>query len=284
MEKSYFQILPALRKVSARLSALDSSDFLEDELHYPSVHLLRTKSKMLRPSLVLLGAYAIGERPEKFIDLAVASELIHVSSLIHDDIIDRDRKRRGVEAVHVRYGNPAAILAGDALISKAVEIAAKYGRDTLESMSRATMSMCAGEALDYRYRKRNAVPGMAQYKRIAYLKSGALIGACWNAASVFRATRLSDRMYNAGSALGIAFQIRDDIFDFIRSARRNPKHISSPNIVTSVQKDSGTDRYNAVARAVELNNRYIDSSIRQLSDTREGSVLAAYSAFIRVAV
>ncbi len=282
MKNAYLKVLPALRKVSSRLSSMQASEFMDKELHKPSVHLLRARSKMLRPSLVLLGAIAVGEKPDGFVDLAVAAELIHVSSLIHDDIIDGDRKRRGIDSVHVRYGSPAAILAGDALISKAVQTAAKYGAPTLESMSRATMSMCAGEVLDHKYRDAYVVPSVAQYKRIASLKSGALIGACWNSAAVCKSSRLARQMYEAGSDLGMAFQIRDDILDFIRDRRKGS--LPAPNVVTSIQKGYSMNMYDAVLKAVELNNRYMDSSARRLAGTREGNILSMYSSFVRVAV
>ena len=283
MEIEHLRIFPALRKASARLASMNASEFVERSLHGPSVHLLRARSKMLRPSLVLLGAQAVGENPDRFVDLAVAAELIHVSSLIHDDIIDGYRKRRGADAVHVRYGSQAAILAGDALISKAVEIAAQYGPATLKSLSRATMNMCAGEILDYNYRKARKIPTLAQYRKVAYLKSGSLIGACWNAASVYKSGRNAERMYAAGSEMGIAFQIRDDIFDFIRERRKGTSNLV-PNAVTSILRDYHVDRYSAVVRAVELNNRYIDASGKRLGGTREGRLLSRYASLIRVSV
>ncbi len=283
MEREQLQISSALKKVSARLASMNASEFVERSLHEPSVHLLRARSKMLRPSLVLLGAHALGEDPDRFVDLAVAAELIHVSSLIHDDIIDGDRKRRGADAVHVRYGSQAAILAGDALISKAVGIAAKYGPATLESLSRATMNMCAGEVMDYNYRKAGKIPSMAQYKRIAYLKSGSLIGACWNAASVYKSSKKARGMYTSGSDMGIAFQIRDDIFDFIKARGKGARGLI-PNAVTSVLNEYGIDNYLAVAKAVELNNSYVDMSERRLRGTREGDLLSKYASLIRVSV
>src|SRR5271157_2973113 len=90
----------ALGGVTKKLASFRTSDFVNQELFNPSVHLLKKKGKLLRPTLVLLGAHMLDEKPGKYVDLALAAELVHISSLIHDDIIDRDRSRRGIKAVH----------------------------------------------------------------------------------------------------------------------------------------------------------------------------------------
>lgn len=269
-----------VERVSSRLSSFRASDFLERELLGPSVHLLGARSKLLRPTLVLLGAKAVGEKPSRFIDLAVAAELIHVSSLVHDDIVDCDTERRGLDAVHVKYGSEMAILAGDALISKAVELASEYGKAVLQSISRATMSMCAGEALDYRYQKLRKVPDMKQYSRIATLKSGALIGASWNAVAVYKSSRIARQMYDSGCDLGVAFQVRDDILDFIRATKTSGM---IPNAVTSIMRN-GMGKYDATVEAMKLNNSRIDAAVRRLSGTRAGDMLSSYSQLVRVIV
>ncbi len=278
------EVLASLKKVSARLRSLKAPDFVDSSLFEPSVSLLTRKRKLLRPTLVLIGAYAIGERTDKFVDLAVAAELLHTASLIHDDIIDRDTERRGSIAVHARYGNRVAIVAGDALISKAVGMAAAYGERVLKSITDASMEMCAGEALDYMYQKRRVVPSLREYTRIASLKSASLIGASYNAAAVYSSRKDSGVMYLAGKDLGIAFQIRDDIADFITSMKSGDKRVLIPNAVTSVQKNYEIGSYSAIMKTMQMNNQYIDKAVRRLSGGRAGKVFGEYAGLIRVGV
>jgi len=278
------EVLSSLQKVSHKLSSFRKSDFVDSSLFKPSVTLLSRRSKLLRPMLVLMGAYAVGDDSAKFIDLAAAAELLHTASLIHDDIIDEDRMRRGALAVHEKYGNHVAILAGDALISKAVGMAAKYGEDVLKSITQASMEMCAGEVMDHYYKGRKAIPMMDDYVKIASLKSASLIGACCSAAAVYNCDASSSQIYNSGKEVGIAFQIRDDIMDFISAMKNRDENELAPNIVTSIRKDYGLDTYDAVMMAVETNNRYIDSSKKRVEKLKFGRLLSGYVDLIRVRV
>lgn len=271
-----------LKKVSDRLSSLKVSEFVDKQLFDPSVHILNRKSKMLRPALVLMGANAIGSNTSKFIDLAVAAELLHTSSLIHDDMIDGDKVRRGVASVHVRYGGAIALLAGDALLSKAVSFASKYGERTLQALTKASMEMCAGEVLDYNCRKSGRTPSLSEYMRIATLKSAAFIGSCWNAAAVYTGNKLADDMYASGNDLGLAFQIRDDILDFVDPIKSRTTLI--PNVVTSIQKDYKIGRYTAVVKAIQLNNDYITRSKDRLEGTKTHRMFSEYADLIKVSV
>ena len=188
-----------------------------------STYLLKKNGKLIRPTLVLMGAHAVGNDPMEFVDLAVASELLHTSSLIHDDIIDGDLTRRGSKTVHAKYGEKIALLAGDALISKAVSMATRYGEDALRSMTKASMDMCAGELLDYDFQKTGKVPTVRQCLGINTLKTASLIATCCNIVAINRNERHSKEMYLFGRDLGIAFQIRDDIIDYKSWSRKGGK-------------------------------------------------------------
>ncbi|MCL5428043.1 MAG: polyprenyl synthetase family protein, partial [Candidatus Marsarchaeota archaeon] len=170
------EIMEDLRSVDERLSGLGTAEFIEDGLYAPSMHLIKGRGKMLRPALVFMGGIYAGYSDTKdLVDVAVAVELLHTSSLIHDDIIDKDVRRRGVESTHVRYGNELALLAGDALISSAIRHISGYGRSLINIMARTAMEMSAGEALDFRFQRSGTVPTIREYERIAYLKSASLI-------------------------------------------------------------------------------------------------------------
>ncbi len=271
-----------LKTVSKRLSSLKVSEFVTRKLFDPSVHLLNRKSKLLRPALVLMGASAIGENPSDFIDLAVAAELMHTSSLIHDDIVDGDKVRRGVQSVHVKYGTAVALLAGDALISKAVSLSAQYGKYVLMSMTKASMDMCAGEVLDYKYQDTGSAPDLDEYLRVSFLKSASLIGACWSAAAVYKRSKRAEDFYESGTDIGIAFQIRDDILDFIIAEEKHSNRGLIPNIVTSLEKEYRIGKYSALIKAIKLNNQYVKKAEERISGTRAYKMLNDYAELVKV--
>ncbi len=273
-----------LKTVSSRLRSLGVSDFVNRDLFIPSVHLLNRNSKLLRPALVLMGAKAAGRNTSDFIDLAMAAELLHTSSLIHDDMIDGDSMRRGVESVHKKYGNAIALLAGDALLSKAISLASGYGEQTLKSMTKASMDMCAGEALDYGYQRSGRVPTLKEYIRVALLKSASLIGACWSAAAVHAKSSIGRSLYASGIDMGMAFQIRDDILDFVEWQGNGGSKRPVPNIVTSIGRDGSADERAALVKAVKLNNYYISRSEGRLRGMKSGGIFSGYAELIRVSL
>ncbi len=275
----------SLAAVTNRISSITEKDFGEHVLFHPSVHILKRRGKYLRPALVLLGAHAIGEDPARFVDLAIAAELFHVSSLIHDDIIDGDKTRRGVKAVHVKYGTESAILAGDALIAKAIGMSADYGKDVLRSMSKAAMDMCAGEALDSHYQKRGKVPTVSEYTRLAKLKSASLISTCCSIAAIYHEDKSAKNLGVFGENMGIAFQMRDDILDYGSETGvfgRGKKVRFHPNIVSSILNDAGISGSDAVSRAKALNNDIINTAVSAIKDRKTFAMLSSMAEKIRV--
>lgn len=241
---------------------------------------------MLRPTLVFMGSDYCGiEDKNELIELAMSIELLHVSSLIYDDIIDRDVKRRGVKSVHIKYGNERAMLAGNALISKSVELSSNYGPTVLQRTAKAAMEMCAGEALDYSYQSTKTIPNIEQYLVVSELKSASLIGAAASAASNYKGYKHSEALDKFGRLFGIGFQIRDDVFDFVESgtARNNASNdmrTYRPNAVRSVMATSKSGR-NAISTAIELNNKYINKALLELAPS-EKMVFSEYADIIRL--
>src|ERR1700734_2874767 len=97
-----------LKQTLSKITSFTKTDFLIEELHKPSIHLLNKTGKLLRPTLLFLGARAIDEKGSKFVNLAAAIELLHISSLIHDDILDKGIIRRGTRSVNLNYGHGIA--------------------------------------------------------------------------------------------------------------------------------------------------------------------------------
>lgn len=274
-----------IASVRRRLRSFGNMDFYNAELAKPSMHLLKEPGKLIRPVLVLESANALGRKPQEFVDLSVAIELLHISSLLHDDIIDRDVVRRGIETVHMRYGEEAAILAGDALISKAVQESCKYGTDIVELISQSAMKMCAGEMLDYTYQKSKTVPSIDSYIDIARLKSGALISASVSAVAKYTGDKLYSKLSAFGVNVGIGFQIQDDVIDSLGLDTKNGTadlRKFRPNIISTLITHSRLRKEDAVNEAIELNNKYIDMAKNELEGVREFGGLVKYAGKIKL--
>lgn len=276
------QVRQGLERTLARITSFEIDDFVNGELFGPSAHLLNGNGKLLRPALLFLGAEAIGEDCSDFVELAVGIELLHVSSLVHDDIIDKGKTRRGVKAVNEKYGNSPALLAGNALISKAIECSADYGKDVMREVSWVAMRMCAGEMLDYKSQKSKSI-SMERYLEIANLKTAALTGTACSVAAVYKQSGARQMLYNFGCNLGIAFQIRDDILDFTEPEKDySEKAESGANIVTSIMQKHGCDISDSIQKASELNRHYVVAALNEIRGKAMAESLEPYARMIEI--
>ncbi|MDR7417104.1 MAG: polyprenyl synthetase family protein [Armatimonadota bacterium] len=192
-------------------------------------HVLRTRGKLLRPALTFLSARAVGEPPAESLALAAAVELIHVASLIHDDIIDESPLRRGEPTANARWGNQVAVLLGDYLFAKSFHLLSRIGRAAVASrMSLATVSMSQAEILQIRY---GNTPHTEEgiYFRIVEGKTARLIAsACACGALLAGAEEaVAERLDRFGLHWGIAFQITDDALDLLSDPETLGKPIGS---------------------------------------------------------
>lgn len=193
-----------------------------DEMYKAMRHLLDAGGKRLRPSALLLAAEAVGGKPENVIPSAVAIELIHNFTLIHDDIMDVADLRRGLPTVHKKWGTSGAIIAGDALYSKAFEILSTTKSEperlveSLELTSKTCTDICEGQWMDINFQTRTNVTE-EEYMRMVEKKTGVLfatalkIGATLSGANRDQARALWD----FGRLAGVGFQIYDDVIDLI---------------------------------------------------------------------
>ncbi len=182
-------------------------------------YLVRTKGKQVRPMLVLLAAKACGEINEGTHRAATLVELLHTATLVHDDVIDEADTRRGFASIRNLWRNKAGVLIGDYLLAKGLLLTVETGEyHFLEITSTAVRRMSEGEL--YQLQKaRQLNIDEAAYFRIISDKTASLLATCTElgAASVTeKGTNTKEReMLRAyGEAVGIAFQIRDDIFDY----------------------------------------------------------------------
>lgn len=183
---------------------------LLDEVDYPRAKELTLgipQGKMLRSKLI----EAVAGKSDATVKLAAIVELIHLASLLHDDVIDRADKRRGKESINHRYGDIYAVMLGDILYSKAFYELSSMGQETAQTLSLAVNRLSVGELMDVEYSNRfNA--DKALYYKIIYLKTGVLIEAAIKCAALL-CGKAGDKLSLYGKNIGIAFQVADDILD-----------------------------------------------------------------------
>lgn len=206
--------------------------FVHDtELHRMVNEVLLQGGKRLRAVLVLLVGQALGAKREELLPVALAYELSHTASLVHDDIIDGGEWRRGAETLHRKYGVGHAITAGDALLIKGFQMLASYqeregvDKDTLVRLisvgCRSGLEASEGEVRDINFSPDEIVDKTVDdYVQLIRLKTGALLEAATEAGAVLAKTspEMITAMREFGRDLGIAFQIYDDAKDLLAAS------------------------------------------------------------------
>jgi octaprenyl-diphosphate synthase len=182
-------------------------------------HLIAAGGKRVRPLLVVLSARACGGPPHDAaraaeLKLMQAAELTHAATLLHDDVLDDGRVRRGVPAARVLWGNAASVLGGDFLLVRALELAAASRvPGALDELLEAIARMIDGEALQLAHRGRADLDAQA-YRAVVDGKTASLFAWCGRAgARLAGASRAIDALGEYGLRLGRAFQIVDDVLD-----------------------------------------------------------------------
>ena len=195
------------------VDALYSDNFLLDKI---GRYTLKHKGKQLRPLFVFLSAKCFGEVNESTYRAATFIELLHSATLIHDDVVDDAAERRGFASINAMYKNKIAVLAGDYLLSKGMMIALE-NRDyqMLDMISETVKNMSEGEIFQLEKAKKFDISEDDYYKVIEK-KTAALIASCCaiGAVSTGATGEQVEAIRKFGIFAGIAFQIRDDIFDY----------------------------------------------------------------------
>lgn len=179
-------------------------------------YLLRQKGKRIRPLLVLLSARCCGTVSESTYRASALIELLHTATLVHDDVVDDADRRRGVFSINALWKNKVAVLLGDFLLSRGLLLAVEHHEyELLQIVSEAVKRMSEGELLQIEKARKLDI-NESTYFRIISDKTASLISACTasGAASVGAPTESIEQMKLFGEKLGLAFQIRDDLFDF----------------------------------------------------------------------
>jgi octaprenyl-diphosphate synthase len=184
-------------------------------MHY----IIKRKGKQMRPMFVFLSAKLFGKFEENTYRAASMIELLHTATLVHDDVIDEANFRRGFFSINALWKNKIAVLVGDFLLSRGLLLAVKHEEfELLKIMSTAVQDMSEGELLQIEKARKLDITEKV-YFDIIRQKTATLIAACCasGANSVGQSKEVVEKMRLFGEKAGIAFQIKDDLFDYTQS-------------------------------------------------------------------
>ncbi|WP_372643581.1 polyprenyl synthetase family protein [Ancylomarina sp.] len=183
-------------------------------------YIIKRKGKEMRPILVFLTAKLCGEINQSTYIAATLTQLLHTATLVHDDVVDEAYERRGFFSINALWKSKVAVLVGDFLLSKGLLIALDNDEfNQLKVVSESVKDMSEGELLQIEKSKKLNITEDV-YFDIIYKKTASLIAACTQlgALSVNADTETQEKMKQFGAYLGIAFQIKDDLFDYDKQA------------------------------------------------------------------
>jgi len=184
-------------------------------------HILFSGGKRLRPLLMILCARMCGYNQNNIFHFSTMFEYLHVATLLHDDVIDTADMRRGKKAAHLVFGAAETVLTGDYLLSKSLSIACETGKmEIIQLAARITSEMTQGELLQMK-NQRNPHLTQDDYFQIVHSKTAVLMqAACESGAILADASQeVIESVSNYGKHMGIAFQIADDILDYIADTK-----------------------------------------------------------------
>lgn len=195
-----------------RASMKSRVSLLDKIMHY----IIKRKGKQMRPMFVFLSAKIFGETTDSTYRAAAMIELLHTATLVHDDVVDDANKRRGFWSINAVWKNKIAVLVGDYLLSKGLLLAVENDEfELLRIMSNSVKEMSEGELLQIeKARKLDITEGV--YYDIIRQKTATLIASCCASGvnSVGESKEVIEKMRQFGEYTGIAFQIKDDLFDY----------------------------------------------------------------------
>ena len=208
---------PFLEAVHARL-ARQVNEFDPALIPYAE-YALNSSGKHLRPALVALSANALGEANDAHITVAAIIEMVHLATLVHDDIMDESAIRRGRPTLAANWGNEIAVLFGDCLFAQALKLAASFPTpEVCRAVATATNTVCSGEILQTQHRRDFDFSG-SEYFRVLEMKTAELFALSCELAAYLSDATVSQRaaFRQFGLAFGTAYQVYDDCVDLFGS-------------------------------------------------------------------
>lgn len=206
-------VQPQLEEVEARIArqAAEFDPAIEGYVTYA----IGGRGKRLRPLVALLGGGASGTITTAHVDLAVIVELIHIATLVHDDIMDEAERRRAQPTLNARWGNSLSVLLGDCLFAQALNLSTNFDNtDVCRAIARAAREVCSGEIIQTQ-RRFDLHLGIEDYLRIIEMKTGSLFAAAAELSAVLNGAvpEITRALKDFGRKIGTAYQIYDDCLD-----------------------------------------------------------------------
>ena len=203
-------------EVRFRQSMKSKVPLLDKITHY----IIRRKGKQMRPMFIFLTAKMLGEMNDRSYDAASLVELLHTATLVHDDVVDDANERRGFFSVNALWKNKIAVLVGDYMLSRVLLLSIeKKNVRLLEVVARAVREMSEGELLQIEKARRLDITEEVYFEVIRQ-KTASLVATCCEAGAIsVDREDMCERMRKFGELVGLAFQIKDDIFDYGTSGK-----------------------------------------------------------------
>lgn len=220
---------PYISLVEKEISSLDFP-LQPSNLYDPLRYFMQMGGKRIRPVLTMLGAELFGGNKEEVLHQALAVEVFHNFSLIHDDIMDEAPIRRGNTTVHKKWNSNVAILSGDVLLIKAYQELSKIDKkiliDSLLLFNSTAKEVCEGQQMDIDFEQREIV-SIEEYIEMIRLKTSVLLGGALELGAIHSKASKEDRkaLHSFGVNIGIAFQIQDDILDLYGNPEKFGKQV-----------------------------------------------------------
>ena len=205
-------------------------------LYEPIAYTLSLGGKRIRPALLMLANNLFDGKDETAIDAALAIEVFHNFTLLHDDIMDEAPLRRGHPSVYKKWNTNVAILSGDVMLMQSIQLLSKNNHtnlhDVLDIFNTAAIQVCEGQQLDMDFEKLSTV-SIDDYLNMIELKTAVLLGASLKIGAVISETPADNahHIYEFGKNLGVAFQLMDDILDLYGDPDKVGKRIGGDVIV-----------------------------------------------------
>jgi geranylgeranyl diphosphate synthase type II len=200
------------------------------ELYDPIKYTLDLGGKRIRPALLLLANNLFGEADEKAINAAMAIEVFHNFTLVHDDIMDDAPLRRGKATVHKKWDANIAILSGDVMLIQAIQLLSKNNPnhlvELLELFNATAVEVCEGQQYDMNFETLPEVD-IDDYLKMIELKTAVLLGCSLKMGAIIAnaSNKDANHIYQFGKNLGIAFQLMDDVLDLYGNPKKVGKRV-----------------------------------------------------------
>ena len=248
-------------------------------------YILRHKGKHIRPILTILAARVCGQPTLNSYRAAAMIELLHIATLIHDDVVDEAKSRRGWPSINRVWKNKVSVLMGDFILSKAlINMIGLKDFEALELISKTAEQLSAGEILQI---EKNITKSMTEdtYYRVIFQKTASLVSTSCELGAITSSRQAKDReaMRTYGARLGMAFQIKDDMFDLLGSEAETGKDMASDvrkNMLTlplihsfSTLTKAETRQINAILRKRKKSSRVLQE-LRDIIDSAGGFAYA----------